>query len=37
MPAELKLSFAQKSKEYHAYKTVEKQHIEAELNEQLKV
>jgi hypothetical protein len=37
MPEALKLEFAQKSKEYHAYKVIEKAHIERETNDQLKV
>ena len=37
MPEDLKLEFAQKSKEYHAYKVIEKAHIEKETNEQLKI
>ena len=37
MPEAVKLDFAKKSKEYHAYKVIEKAHIEKEVNEQLKV
>ena len=37
MPETVKLEFAKKSKEYHAYKVVEKASIEKEINEQLKV
>jgi hypothetical protein len=37
MPEAVKLDFAKKSKEYHAYKVIEKSHIEKEVNEQLKV
>jgi hypothetical protein len=37
MPEALRLEFAQKSKEYHAYKVIEKAHIEKETNNQLKV
>jgi hypothetical protein len=33
MPEALKLEFANKSKEYHAYKVIEKAHIEKETND----
>jgi len=33
MPEALKLEFSQKSKEYHAYKVIEKAHIERETND----
>lgn len=32
IPADLKLAFAEKSKEYNAYKLTEKKHIEEEVN-----
>lgn len=37
VPDDVKLKFAEASKEYNAYKVVEKAHIEKETNEQLKV
>ena len=37
IPDAVKLELAKKSKEYHAYKVIEKAHIEQELNQQLKV
>lgn len=37
LPAELKKKIAEQSKEYHAYKVVEKDNLERELNAQTKV
>lgn len=37
MPPDVKADFAKKSKEYHAFKTVERNEVEKELNAQLKI
>lgn len=37
VPGNIKAEFAKKSKEYHAFKQIEKEHVEQETNDQLKI